>query len=109
MGAPGAHVTRARALSGVIFHDMTDRRPPNDTSPEALRLMCSLYARMSPAEKLRQMQQLTQTANQLTLSGLRRRHPEDTEPQLLLRLARIRLGDDVVAAVYSARTPGRGA
>lgn len=88
---------------------MSDQRPPSDTSPEALRLMSSLYARMSPAEKLRQMQQITLMANQLALAGLRQRHPNDTEPELLLRLARLRLGDDVVDAVYGVRGPRRDA
>lgn len=86
---------------------MTNLRPADDTSAETRRLLSSLYARMSPAEKLRCMQQITHTANQLALAGLRRRHPGDTEPKLLLRLARMRLGDDVVEAVYLARTRGR--
>ncbi len=88
---------------------MTDLLPPDDTSPEARRLLSGLYARMSPAEKLRCMQQITLSANQLALAGLRRRNPGDTQSELLLRLARMRLGDDVVEAVYSPGTPRRGA
>ena len=70
--------------------------------------MSSLYARMSPAEKLRQLQQLTLAASQLALAGLRHRHPGETEPELLLRLARIRLGDEIVEIVYLGKTPVRG-
>ena len=87
---------------------MAPARSFSDTSPDALRLMSSLYARMSPAEKLRRMQQLTLAVNQLALAGLRSRHPTEDEPALLLRLARIRLGDDIVEAVYG-HTPIRGA
>ncbi|MBA4071475.1 MAG: hypothetical protein C0497_06520 [Gemmatimonas sp.] len=88
---------------------MTDLLPPDDTSPEAQRVLAGLYARMSPAAKLQCMQQITRSANQLALAGLRRRNPGDTESELLLRLARMRLGDDIIDAVYSPQTPRRGA
>jgi hypothetical protein len=96
------------ALQGAVSHIPSMAAPRlTDTSPDALQLLFSLYARMTPAEKLRQMQQLTQAVNLLALAGLRRRHPTEDEPALLLRLARIRLGDDLVDAVYG-RTAARG-
>ena len=67
--------------------------------------MTALYARMTPAEKLRRVRELTLAVNRLAIAGLRSRHPDDSEAQLRLRLARIRLGDDLVDAVYGAATP----
>ena len=72
----------------------------SDTSPDALRVLAAWYARMTPAEKLRRVQELTMTVNELALAGLRLRHPAESRCALLLRLARLRLGDDVVAAAY---------
>lgn len=70
--------------------------------------MWQVYKRMTPAEKLRRMQELTMAVNLLAMAGLRRRHPTDSESELLMRLARIRLGDDVVDKVYFGQSPTRG-
>lgn len=63
--------------------------------------MSALYARMTPAEKLACVRDLTLAVNTLALAGLRARHPGEDEGQLLLRLARRRLGVDLVARAYS--------
>jgi hypothetical protein len=76
---------------------------PIDTAPHAMEVLVDLYRRMTPAEKLRRVRDLTLAANQLALAGLRSRHPDESEPELLLRLARIRLGDAVVAQAYGTR------
>ena len=65
----------------------------DDTSDEARRILSQMYASLTPAEKLRRMSQLTLAANQLALVGLAARHPEESRQKLLLRLARLRLGD----------------
>jgi hypothetical protein len=62
-----------------------------------------LYAAMTPGEKLRRMSELTLAANQLALAGLAARHPEESRQELLLRLARLRLGDELVDRAYGAR------
>jgi hypothetical protein len=72
----------------------------NDTTPEAQERLTALYAAMSPSEKLERIRQLTLAANRLALSGLRERYPDEAEGELLLRLARRRLGDELVAEVY---------
>jgi hypothetical protein len=76
-----------------------------DTTPEAMEILVELYRRMTPAEKLSRVRDLTLTVNVLALEGLRTRHPGETEPELLLRLARVRLGEALVAEAYGAR-PG---
>jgi hypothetical protein len=58
---------------------------------------------MTPAEKLRRMSELTLAVSRLSLAGLAARHPGDSQQQLLLRLARLRLGDELVDRAYGAR------
>lgn len=79
---------------------MANRSPVDDTSPDARAIVARLYAEMSPAEKLARVRDLTLAANRLSLAGLRSRHPEESEGTLLLRLAKLRLGDDLVQRAY---------
>jgi hypothetical protein len=74
--------------------------PLSDTDPDVLERMSALYASMTPAEKLARVRDLTLAVNALALAGLRARHPDESEGQLLLRLARRRLGEDIVARAY---------
>jgi hypothetical protein len=79
---------------------MSIRSGADDTSAEARDVMRQAYARMSPSEKIDRLRSLTLAANRLALAGLRSRHPEESERSLLLRLAKIRLGDALAARVY---------
>ncbi|HTI04402.1 MAG TPA: hypothetical protein VL549_03745 [Gemmatimonadales bacterium] len=83
-------------------------RPLTDTSPAAQAIMDELYRAMTPAQKLERVRDLTLMANRLALEGLRMRHPGESEQQLLLRLARLRLGDDLVARAYPESASGSG-
>jgi len=80
-------------------------RPPHldDTSADAREVQQKLYASMTPSEKLTRMSELTLAVSQLALAGLATRHPDESRQELLLRLARLRLGDDLVDRVYGAR------
>ena len=82
---------------------MRSPKAPGDTAPDALRVQAELYRAMTPAEKARRVADLTALASGLALAGLRGRHPDAAEPELLLRLARIRLGEDLVAQAYGWR------
>jgi hypothetical protein len=79
---------------------MAARTSLDDTSPHAREALTRLYAQMSPAEKVERLRALTLAANLLTLAGLRARNPEASEHALLLELAKLRLGDDLVRRVY---------
>ena len=81
---------------------MGTRSQLDDTSADARRVQQALYASMTPAEKLERMSELTLAANRLALAGLAARHPRESRQQLLLRLARLRLGVDLVDRVYGA-------
>lgn len=76
---------------------------PADTDAETLEVLFELYRRMTPSQKLERVRELTLMVNGLALAGLRRRHPGESEGELLLRLARLRLGDEVVDRVYGPR------
>jgi len=80
-------------------------RPPSldDTSTDVRTMLRKLYASMTPGEKLRRMSELTLAANQLSLAGLAARHPQESRRELLPRLARLRLGDDLVDRAYGRR------
>ena len=75
----------------------------DDTSADARRVQYELYESMTPSEKLRRMSELTMAVNQLALAGLASRHPDESRQELLLRLARLRLGDELVDRAYGVR------
>lgn len=81
----------------------------SDTDAATLAVMTELYARMTPAEKLERVRDLTLTSARLALAGLRARHPQEDEGELLLRLASLRLGDELVSRVYSRSCERDGA
>ncbi len=65
---------------------------PADTSPEAQRIMDEHYRRMTPAEKMAQVQDAWRSARILALAGLRLDFPDATEQELEDRWAERRLG-----------------
>jgi len=79
---------------------MANRSPVDDTSSDARAVLARLYAEMSPAEKMRHVRALNLAATRLSLAGLRSRHPGEAQEALLLRLARLRLGDELVRRAY---------
>jgi hypothetical protein len=81
---------------------------PADTTPDAWAKQFELYRRMSPAEKARVLRDITLAANTFALAGLRQRHPHASEGELLLRLAVLRLGEDLVAQAYHWRPSSGG-
>ena len=83
-------------------------RPSGDSQPDVERVLDSRYAAMTPAEKLARVRGLTVTSTGLALAGLADRHPGEGRAQLLLRLARIRLGADVTGAAYGVVATGDG-
>lgn len=85
----------------AILLPMSSRTGLDDTI-EMRRAMATHYSQMSPEDKLRRVRDLTIAVSRLAMAGLRARHPDETEGQLLLRLARIRLGDDIVNAAYAS-------
>jgi hypothetical protein len=77
--------------------------PLSDTPPEVLAEHARLVAALSPEQRWQRVRDLNAAANTMALAGLRSRHPEASERELLLRLAVLRLGADLVEVVYGWR------
>jgi hypothetical protein len=75
-------------------------RTSDDTAPEAAATMDSILRRMTPAEKLDRVRQLTIAAAEMSLSGLRHRNPLAGRRDLLFELTRLRLGDALATAAF---------
>ena len=71
-----------------------------DTSPAAERRQVEAWRRMSPVDKARVVTDLTRTAEELALAGIRMRHPLASERECLLRLAVLKLGPELALRVY---------
>jgi hypothetical protein len=71
-----------------------------DTSPEAERLQIELWRRMSPVKKKSPVNGLSRSALELSLAGIRLRHPGASEHECWLRLALLTLGRSVASRVY---------
>jgi len=71
-----------------------------DTSPEAERRQVALWRRMSPMEKARLVSSSSRAVQTLCLAGIRRRHPDASDDECMLHLARIKLGPKLFALAY---------
>ena len=76
---------------------------PADTSVTALAVQDALLRRASPAEKLAQVARLSRMVDQLSMAGLRQRHPTIDDEMISYRRAELRLGRDLAARVYGPR------
>lgn len=57
--------------------------------------------RRSMADRLKEWEALNQWADQAEEAGVRRRHPEYTDRQVMLAQARMRYGDELVMKVWA--------
>jgi len=71
-----------------------------DTSPDAERTQIELWRAMSPLQKLGLVSAVSRNVQQLSLAGIRERHPDATEDECLVRLAVLKLGSDLARRVY---------
>lgn len=71
-----------------------------DTLPEAERVLIELLRKASPARKIALVLNANRTAQELALTGLRERHPEESAPQLRRRLAELWLGKELADKAY---------
>jgi hypothetical protein len=71
-----------------------------DTSAGIEQCQVDAWRRLSPLERLRLVSDTTRAVMNLSLAGIRRRHPQATERECFLRLAAILLGVDTATRVY---------
>ncbi len=73
-----------------------------DTSPEAERVLIELLRRTPPWRRLQLADQMSRTARELSIAGLRLRFPGASAAELRRRFADIHLGPELAARVYGA-------
>lgn len=91
-----------------LSSSMTPLSRALDAAPKVDALHIDLYRRMTPEQKARRVSDLTLGACQLAVAGLKQRFPEAGAPELLLRLAVLRLGAETVARAYGWVAPRDG-
>lgn len=72
----------------------------HDTAPKARLQYEESLRRKTPEERLRMAQELTLAVQRISFAGMRERHPELSDDDIWLKLAILRLGEDVVRKVY---------
>jgi hypothetical protein len=71
-----------------------------DTAPEAEQVQVDLWRSMSPLQKARLASDLSRGVRELTLVGIRARHPGIGSEEQFLRLAQMTLGTAMTRRVY---------
>jgi hypothetical protein len=71
-----------------------------DTSRDAEAIQIELWRRMSSVDKARAITSASRAAQELSLVGIRLRHPDATERECQLRLAALKLGPGLALRVY---------
>jgi hypothetical protein len=72
----------------------------SDTAAHAEALQVRAWRNMTPAQIARLVDDLSSATRALALAGLRERHPDATEPELVARLAAITLGPELAHRIY---------
>jgi hypothetical protein len=73
---------------------------PADTTAEAWWVQVEIYRRMSPSRRLELAFQMSDTLRRTVADGVRSRHPDYSEDQARLAVARLWLGDELFRTVY---------
>ncbi len=68
---------------------------PADTTPEAWAVQRDIFRRMSASRRLELALEMTESLRRVVASGVRSRHPDYSEEQVRLAVARLWLGDDL--------------
>ena len=76
----------------------------SDTSREAERVQVELWRRMSPMEKAHAVSGISRATQELSLVGIRQRHPGSSERECALRLAMLKLGRKLACKAYPEAT-----
>jgi len=71
-----------------------------DTSPEAERVLIELWRQAASARKVALVLDTTRSLQELVLTGLRERHPDDSPARLRRRFADLWLGPELARQVY---------
>lgn len=72
-----------------------------DTRPEVIGVLLEGYRRMTPAQKLDRVADLSAAANQMAEARIRGQHPDADESEVRLRLAALVLGRETMMRVFA--------
>jgi hypothetical protein len=76
---------------------------PIDTTPDAHDVQTEIYRRLGGAERVAIQFRLTAMVRDLATAGIRARHPQYDDQQVLLAYARLTLGDALTQAAWPGR------
>lgn len=76
-----------------------------DTRPEVVGVLLEGYRRMTPAQKLARVADLTAAARQMAAARIRSQYPEADEAEVRMRLGTLVLGRETMRRVYSWDPP----
>jgi hypothetical protein len=79
---------------------MEHPEPYSDTDPRAMAVWIGLLRRMSPAEKIAAVFNLTRIAFELSEAGVRMSYPKADNREVFLRAAARRLSPDLMLRAY---------
>ena len=74
----------------------------SDTSPQAERVLCEIYSRMSPADKFQRIFSAYRMGRDLNMAGIRLLNPTADEEHIWHIWARRHLGDELYKKVYES-------
>jgi hypothetical protein len=77
----------------------------DDTHPAILSRMIEGYRRMTPAEKLARCGDLSTAVRQLAAARIRAEHPEASERDIVIRVARLLYPVDLISRASSLEPP----
>jgi len=72
-----------------------------DTRPQTFGLLLAGYRRMTPAQKLARVADLSAASRQMAEARIRQQHPGADDRQIRLRLASLVLGRETMLRVFS--------
>ena len=75
----------------------------SDTSPEARRVVCEIYRKMTPARKFELIAQAYEFGKSLAMAGIRLRYPGATDAEVREMWARQHLGDELYEKAYGGK------
>jgi hypothetical protein len=78
----------------------TYRTQARDVHPDIEAIVVEGWRKMSAAEKVRQVCELTDTSRKFALAGIRSRHPEAPEEEVRLRLASFWLDRETMIRLF---------
>lgn len=73
----------------------------DDTDPHIRKILINGYRKMTPREKMRRVDELTKSVQQLAIAGIMSRHGTIPEREIRLRLAALWLDREIMVRVFN--------